>query len=72
VVLSARDCVLGRRPKYHDLSALDGTLRSHGGRYEEMISMILSQPLNKAYAMKASGDPRNFQIFDFVINGTNQ
>jgi len=72
VVLSARDYVLGRRPKYHDLSALDGTLRSHGGRYEEMISMILSRPLNRAYAMKASGDPRNFQVFDFVINGTNQ
>jgi len=72
VVLSARDVVVGRRPKYHDLSALDGTLRSHGGRYEEMISMIISHPLNHAYTMKASGDPRNFYIFDFTINGTNQ
>jgi phosphonoacetate hydrolase len=71
VVLSARDYVLGRRPEYHDLSALDGTLRSHGGRYEEMISMILSHPLNPAYLMKASGDPRNFQVFDFIINGAN-
>jgi phosphonoacetate hydrolase len=71
VVLSARDVVLGRRPQYHDLSALDGTLRSHGGRYEEMVSMIISHPLNKEYKMKASGDPRNFQIFDFTINGTN-
>jgi len=72
VVLSGRDVVLGRRPQYHDLSALDGTLRSHGGRYEEMISMIISHPLNKAYLMKASGDPRNFNIFDFTINGTNK
>jgi phosphonoacetate hydrolase len=71
IVLSARDVVLGRRPQYHDLSALDGTLRSHGGRYEEMVSMIISHPLNKEYKMKASGDPRNFQIFDFTINGTN-
>ena len=71
VVLSGRDYVLGRRPKYHDLSALDGSLRSHGGRYEEMISMIISHPLNAAYKMKASGDPRNFQVFDFTINGTN-
>lgn len=70
VLLSARDVVLGRRPAYHDLSALDGTLRSHGGRYEEMISMILSHPLNDAYKMKAAGDPRNFHIFDFTINGT--
>ena len=72
VVLSARDVVLGRRPKYHDLSALDGTLRSHGGRYEEMVSMIISHPLNHQYTMKTFGDPRNFQIFDFTINGTNK
>ncbi|MFT3704613.1 MAG: phosphonoacetate hydrolase [Agriterribacter sp.] len=70
VVLSARDVVVGRRPKYHDLSALDGTLRSHGGRYEEMVPLIISHPLNKAYQMKASGDPRNFDVFDFTVNGT--
>jgi phosphonoacetate hydrolase len=71
VVLSARDVVVGRRPKYHDLSALDGTLRSHGGRYEEMVPLLISHPLNAAYKIKASGDPRNFDIFDFTINGTN-
>lgn len=70
VVLSARDVVVGRRPKYHDLSALDGTLRSHGGRYEEMVPLIISHPLNKQYQMKASGDARNFDVFDFTINGT--
>jgi len=71
VVMSGRDVVVGRRPKYHDLSALDGTLRSHGGRYEEMVPMIISHPLNDAYKRKASMDPRNFEIFDFTINGTN-
>lgn len=71
VVLSGRNAVVGRRPQYHDLSALDGTLRSHGGRYEEMVPMIISDPLNPAYLRKASGDPRNFDIFDFTINGTN-
>lgn len=71
VVLSGRDVVVGRRPQYHDLSALDGTLRSHGGRYEEMVPMIISHPLNQTYKMKAGGDPRNFDIFDFTINGTN-
>ena len=70
VVLSARDVVVGRRPQYHDLSALDGTLRSHGGRYEEMVPLIISHPLNTAYQMKAWGDPRNFNVFDFTINGT--
>jgi phosphonoacetate hydrolase len=71
VVLSGRDVVVGRRPEYHDLSALDGTLRSHGGRYEEMVPMIISHPLNAAYKMKAAGDPRNFDIFDFTVNGTH-
>ncbi|MFT3946607.1 MAG: phosphonoacetate hydrolase [Agriterribacter sp.] len=71
VVLSARDVVVGRRPKDHDISALDGTLRSHGGRYEEMVPLIISHPINKRYQMKASGDPRNFDVFDFTINGTN-
>lgn len=70
VVLSARDMVVGRRPQYHDLSALDGTLRSHGGRYEEMVPMMISHPLNSTYKMKAACDPRNFDIFDFTINGT--
>jgi phosphonoacetate hydrolase len=70
VLLSARDVVLGRRPRYHDLSALDATLRSHGGRYEEMVSMIISHPLNQVYRVRAAGDPRNFHIFDFTINGT--
>jgi len=71
VVMSGRDVVVGRRPQYHDLSALDGSLRSHGGRYEEMVPMIISHPLNTAYKMKAAGDPRNFDIFDFTVNGTN-
>ena len=71
VVLSGRDVVLGRRPQYHDLSALDGTLRSHGGRYEEMVPMIISHPLNDVYKRKAGCDPRNFDIFDFTINGTH-
>lgn len=71
VVLSGRDVVLGRRPQYHDLSALDGSLRSHGGRYEEMVPMVISHPLNSTYKMKAARDPRNFDIFDFTVNGTN-
>lgn len=71
MVLSGRDVVVGKTPSHHDLNALDGTLRSHGGRYEEMVPMVLSHPLNAAYKIKASGDPRNFDIFDFTINGTN-
>lgn len=70
VVMSARNVVLGRTPAHHDLSALDSGLRSHGGRYEEMVPLVISHPLNNAYRIKAAGDPRNFDVFDFTLNGT--
>ncbi|WP_423736734.1 phosphonoacetate hydrolase [Chitinophaga caseinilytica] len=70
VVLSARDVVVGRTPAHHDLSALDSGLRSHGGRYEEMVPLLISHPLKAAYRSKAGGDPRNFDVFDFTVNGT--
>ena len=70
IVMSARDVVIGRNPEYHDLSLVQGGLRSHGGRYEEMVPMVISEPLNDQYMAKAAGDPRNFDVFDFVCNGT--
>src|SRR5436190_9069888 len=70
VVCSGRDVVLGRTSEWHDLKALHGGLRSHGGRYEEMVPFLFSHPLNSAFAVKAKGDPRNFDIFDFTCNGT--
>ncbi|MEE2614032.1 MAG: phosphonoacetate hydrolase [Verrucomicrobiota bacterium] len=68
-VLSERDWVVGRTPEHHDLGKLEGTLRSHGGRYEEMVPFLVSKPLNNKYEALAKGDPRNFDIFDFVCNG---
>ena len=68
-VLSERDWVIGRTPDHHDLGKLEGTLRSHGGRYEEMVPFLISKPLNDKYAALAKGDPRNFDIFDFICNG---
>lgn len=69
VVLSGRDVALGRTPEHHDLSAVKEGLRSHGGRYEEMVPLITSAPLTAEYARKAAADPRNFDVFDFVVNG---
>jgi len=68
-VLAGRDWVIGRTPEHHDLSQLRETLRSHGGRYEEMVPLLLSHPLTPAYMGRAQGDPRNFDTFDFVCNG---
>jgi phosphonoacetate hydrolase len=70
VVCSGRDVVLGRTPQWHDLTVLEHGLRSHGGRYEEMVPFILSAPLNEDYVLRARGDVRNFDIFDFTCNGT--
>ena len=71
VVCAGRDVVLGRTPQWHDLKALEAGLRSHGGRYEEMVPFLLSHPLMPAFATRAKADVRNFDIFDFTCNGTN-
>jgi phosphonoacetate hydrolase len=68
VVCSGRDAVIGRTPAYHDLKAIEGGLRSHGGRYEEIVPFILSHPLRPEYMAQALGDPRNFDIFDFTLS----
>ena len=68
-VLSDRHVVLGRTPADHDLQLLAGGLRSHGGRFEEMVPLLFSHPLNEQYLARAQDDPRNFDIFDFACNG---
>jgi phosphonoacetate hydrolase len=70
VVMSGRNVALGRRPEDHDLRVLEGGLRSHGGRYEEMVPLLLSEPLGPVYRAKSQGDPRNFDVFDFACHGT--
>ncbi|MGC4016305.1 MAG: phosphonoacetate hydrolase [Luteolibacter sp.] len=70
-VLCGRDYVVGKTPEHHDLSVLKGGLRSHGGRYEEMVPLLLSEPLNAEYVRKSQGDPRNFDVFDFACNASN-
>lgn len=69
-VLSARDVVVGKTPEDHDLSVLEGGLRSHGGRYEEMVPLLVSEPLTESYLGFVRRDPRNFDVFDIACNGT--
>ncbi len=68
VVLSGRDTALGKSPEHHDLSVLKGGLRSHGGRYEEMVPLVLSRPLTRELKRMAEGDPRNFDVFLFACS----
>jgi len=69
VVLSGRDVVIGRSPEHHDLGVRGGSLRSHGGRYEDMVPFIVSYPLTPEFVRRARGDVRNFDIYEFVCNG---
>lgn len=71
VVASGKDVVLGRSTEYHDLKSIAGPLRSHGGRYEEMVPLLFSEPLNAAYAARGRADVRNFDIFEITCNGTH-
>ena len=69
VVAAGRDIVLGRTAADHDLSALAGALRSHGGRYEEMVPLFFSHRLTTEYTARVAGDVRNFDIFQITCNG---
>jgi phosphonoacetate hydrolase len=71
VVMSDRGTVLGKSKATLDLSALGGMrLRSHGGLSDRNVYLIFSRPLNDAYAATAvSRQLRNFDVFDFALNG---
>ncbi len=71
-VIADAATVIGTSEDRHDLAALDGhRLRSHGGIAERRVPFVLSAPLNEAYAARAAaGGVRNYDIFDFAINGT--
>ena len=71
VVLGDAETAIGAGRKEHDLSALAGhRLRSHGGQGEQRVPFILSRPLTPEYRRRAeTGKLRNFDIFDFVLNG---
>jgi phosphonoacetate hydrolase len=71
VVLGDAHTVLGSRRAAHDLSGLAGhRLRSHGGLGEARVPFILSRALSPEYRERAAhGRLRNFDIFDFALNG---
>lgn len=61
--------VLGKAAAGHDLSVLRGPLRSHGGRAEQAVPIIVSHRL-KPEALAHRPEPlRNSDIHDLVLNG---
>jgi phosphonoacetate hydrolase len=71
IVLGDAATAIGAARAGHDLSGLAGhRLRSHGGQGEQRVPFILSRPLTPEYRRRAAaGGLRNFDIFDFVLNG---
>jgi phosphonoacetate hydrolase len=71
IVLGDNNTAIGASHAEHDLSELAGhRLRSHGGLGEQRVPFILSRPLTLEYRHRAETGPlRNFDIFDFALNG---
>ena len=69
VVISNAHVVLGKSPAAHDLSLLKEPLRSHGGLAEQRVPFEVSAPVSAAYQEKATHGLRNFDIYDYVLNG---
>ncbi|WOH84140.1 phosphonoacetate hydrolase [Bradyrhizobium sp. BEA-2-5] len=71
VTIGDTHTTIGSTRAEHDLSGLDGhRLRSHGGLSEQIVPFILSHQLNDAYRKLAkTRRMRNFDIFEFALNG---
>lgn len=71
VVISTAGVCVGGSEKDHDLSGLEGhRLRTHGGVAEAKVPIILSEPLNDDYKLKAGVSIlKSYQVFDLAING---
>jgi phosphonoacetate hydrolase len=72
VVIGDVGTCIGTREQDHDLKGLEGhRLRSHGSTTEGRVPFIINTPLNGEYAAKAQrGGLRNFNIFEYAVNGT--
>ena len=71
LVLGDKKTAIGAAERDHDLSELgDAPLRSHGGRAEQVVPFILSEPISEEYQRRAATVRlRNFDLFDYALNG---
>jgi phosphonoacetate hydrolase len=67
VVFADADTVVGTRSGEHDLSALDAPLRSHGGRAEQQVPMLVNRHPGDI-ALAAGTRLRNYDAFDVGLN----
>ncbi|MBV9598693.1 MAG: alkaline phosphatase family protein [Chloroflexi bacterium] len=63
------ETALGKSRAKHDLSGLGDGLRSHGGRHEQRVPIIVSQPLAEEYRVRHAAGASNADLHDLVLNG---
>jgi phosphonoacetate hydrolase len=70
-VASDSGTALGKSRAKHDLSVLAGALRSHGGRHEQIVPVIISHPLSPRYAAWHRSGVSNRDLHDLLLNGVD-
>jgi phosphonoacetate hydrolase len=60
---------LGKSEAKHDLSGIASGLRSHGGRHEQIVPIIVSRPLAEPYAARHVAGVANAEMHDLLLNG---
>jgi phosphonoacetate hydrolase len=61
--------VLGTARAKHDMGLVASGLRSHGGRHEQIVPIIVSHRLSEVYAARHAAGVGNMDIHDLVLNG---
>jgi phosphonoacetate hydrolase len=67
VVFADAETVIGTRSVEHDLSALDAPLRSHGGRAEQQVPMLVNRHAGDI-ALPMGTRLHNYDAFDVALN----
>lgn len=66
-LLGDKNTVFGASVDKH--TSIPSFLRSHGSLHEKRVPFIINRKLNEIYLKKAKKGLRNYQIFDFALNG---
>jgi len=65
ILVSSKHVVIGTTASRHDLSGLDVPLRSHGGVTEQLVPLIVSQPVT---SLNQAQQLHNYDIFNLALN----
>jgi phosphonoacetate hydrolase len=68
-VASDARTALGKSEAKHDLAAVASGLRSHGGRHEQIVPVLISHPLSPRHAAWHQNGVRNSDLHDLLLNG---